>query len=197
MCAIVTVETQGISDNWSVADGDYDPISRGPLTHEQVTLALYHAAHLAEPVGDDPYPPHVQTDGPAGQVSFVGQQGSLFCPEADMALQHDVGADLAFGKVKVEQIAATQATIGSPPPPISQPRPGSSKAAAAAGVLGMVAGAALGGGIAGGADGARLAATGAVAGAASDVDGPVRVKRRFTWRTWIGLILGGGFCSWV
>lgn len=110
--------------------------------------------------------------------------------------------------VTAEELASASLVVGSPPPPIKiqdstlQARDTArpvverkrSKAERTAGVLGAVAGAAFGGGIAGGADAAREAAAGAVLGATTSSQGKhVRTRKRFTWRTWLGLLLGAGF----
>ena len=208
MNVMVTLETQGISDDWSRSNGDFETLSRGMLEHEQVFSALHHASLLPEPPGDDSCPPHVLIDGPAGSFSFVGQQGKLYCPEVERDLRADEAASLAFGMVTAEQLVSVTPKVGSPPPPINEQgatvREGGeappsvkrtrSKAERTASILGVVAGAALGGGVVGGADAAREAAAGAVLGAtASSKDGSVRIKKQFTWRTWIGLLLGTGF----
>ena len=80
MSVVVALDTQGISDDWTRSNGVYETIDRGKLNHEQVFSALHHASHLSEPDGDDPCPPHVLIEGPAVTFSFVGQQGSRYCP---------------------------------------------------------------------------------------------------------------------
>lgn len=215
MAKTVRVSTQGISDDWASSTGLFDPVDRGELNQEQVFAALWHASQLTEPAGEDICPPHVMIEGGAGNFSFVGQCGTLFCPEIDEQLRPDEGASLAFGMVREEDLkgssktSATRSSIGQAPPPVDrstvQPAHGteaehgddSQKARRIAGVLGTVAGAALGGGLAGGADAARETAAGAVLG----VEGkspetrttPKTTRRRFTWRTWLGLFLGGCF----
>jgi hypothetical protein len=212
MVQTVRVHTQGITDDWSQAHGDHDTVDRGLLTHEQVFSALHHASRLSVPEGDDVCPPHILIAGEAGDFSFVGEHGKLFCPEIGTELRPDEGASLAFGMVQADDLkpASTprpaRPAIGQPPPPVgrnevqetptvvkSAAGPETSKAQRVAGVLGVVAGAAVGGGMAGGADVAREAATGAVLGSGSAMAPAQKPKRRFTWRTWLGLFLGGCF----
>jgi hypothetical protein len=107
MATIIEVETQGISDDWSKADGDHATKPRGELGHEQVLSAMLHLAPLDTPAGDDPCPPHVITRGPAGDFGFIGQGGSIFCPETDAELTAQAACDTAFGKRAV-----------APPPPM-------------------------------------------------------------------------------
>ena len=107
MATTIEVETQGISDDWSTADGDHTTRSRGALGHKQVLSAMLHLAPLDTPAGDDACPPHVITRGAAGEFSFIGQGGAIFCPEIDAELTAQAACDTAFGKRAV-----------APPPPM-------------------------------------------------------------------------------
>lgn len=107
MSELVKVETQGISDDWSTANGDFDTKSRGMLSADQVLSAMLHLAPLDTPLSDDPCPPHVLTARLSGQLSFVGQGGTIFCLETDQELTPHQASDLALGK-----------TSAAPPPPM-------------------------------------------------------------------------------
>ncbi|GEM_PF-3289067 len=98
MATTIEVETQGISDDWSTADGDHVTKSRGELGREQVLSAMLHLAPLDTPAGNDACPPHVITRGPTGDFSFIGQGGAIFCPETDAELTAQAACDTVFGK---------------------------------------------------------------------------------------------------
>jgi len=107
MAVTIEVETQGISDDWTRADGDFETKSRGLLEAEQVLSALLHLAPLDIPAGDDPCPPQIVTRGHAASFSFIGQGGSIFCPDTDTELTAKQACDMAFGKKAM-----------APPPPM-------------------------------------------------------------------------------
>jgi len=98
MTATINLETQGISDDWSAANGEFDTRSRGMLKEDQVLSAMLHLAPLDTPDTDDPCPPHILTDGKAGSFSFVGQGGTIYCADVDRELTPRQAADLALGK---------------------------------------------------------------------------------------------------
>lgn len=112
MSTTIELETQGISDDWTTADGDYTPRSRGTVDERQLLSAMLHLVPLDMPAGEDPCPPHVITRGPAGDFSFIGQGGSIFCPDTDSELTAQAACDRAFGK----QTTGRQAV--APPPPM-------------------------------------------------------------------------------
>jgi hypothetical protein len=104
---MIEVETQGISDNWAQAGGDFATKSRGMLKPDQLLSSFLHLAPLDTPEGDDPCPPHIITRGDAGDFSFIGQGGTIYCPETDTNLTAQAACDVAFGKQRV-----------APPPPM-------------------------------------------------------------------------------
>jgi hypothetical protein len=120
MSLMIEVDTQGISDDWAQADGDFATKSRGMLKSDQLLSALLHLAPLDTPEGDDPCPPHIITRGGAGDFSFIGQGGTIFCPETDTDLTAQAACDVAFGKQHV-----------APPPPMP-PKKTPTKVSAAA-----------------------------------------------------------------
>ncbi len=118
----ITVETQGISDDWASANDDFEMKSRGLLQADQVLSAMLHLASLDTPDSKDPCAPHIMTGGKAGSFSFVGQGGTIFCPDTDQEITPRQALDLAFGKARV-----------APPPPM--PPKARATAAAQAAVL--------------------------------------------------------------
>lgn len=207
----VNVHTQGVADDWTFADGDFETKFRGALSHDQVLSALIHLEPLELPDGAE-CPPHVLIDSADGTVlSFVGQGGAIECLEAGVDVSPEEGVALAFGEMGIEDLAEEPSAPAPPPPPVQgrrAPARGSAQKAAqprnsrgmkAAGLLGAVAGAAMGGGFAGGAEGASMAATGAAAGAASSQGGPAGqgapagYRRKNTWRTYGAYILASFF----
>jgi hypothetical protein len=119
MDRMIDVETQGISDDWISATGDFNVKSRGLLKRDQILSAMLHLSQLDTPDGDDPCPPQIMTHGPAGSLSFIGQGGTIYCPESDCELNARQACDAALGKKAV-----------APPPPMPTPvRPASSAVA--------------------------------------------------------------------
>jgi len=109
----IQVDTQGISDDWTTANGVFDPVSRGDLDMDQVLSAMQCLAPLDTPDTDDPCPPHVQTKGPAGNFSFVGQGGTIYCTDVDQFMTPRQAAKVAFGA----------RSVAPPPPPKPHIRP--------------------------------------------------------------------------
>ncbi len=107
MGASLKVETQGISDDWSRANGDYTVKQRGDLGEDRLRSAMLHLAPLDTPAGNDPCPPQIVTRGPAGAFSFIGQGGTIYCPETDSEMSAEQASEVAFGR------AGT-----APPPPL-------------------------------------------------------------------------------
>jgi len=103
----IEVETQGISDDWQHADGDFAVKPRGMLKSDQLKSAMLHLAPLDTPDGDDVCPPQVMTRGPAGSFGFIGQGGSIFCPDTDAELTASQALGMAFGTAPL-----------APPPPM-------------------------------------------------------------------------------
>lgn len=107
MAISISLMTQGISDNWSEATGDFDTKSRGMLEKDQVLSAMLHLAPLDTPQSEDPCPPHILTEGKAGSFSFTGQGGSIYCIDADQEMTPHQATDVAFGRL-----------AAAPPPPM-------------------------------------------------------------------------------
>ena len=117
----INVDTQGISDDWKKANGDYDTRSRGALDADQVLSAMLHLQPLDTPDGEDKCPPHVLTEGSAGQFSFVGQGGGIvYCIDIEQELSAIDAANLALGRITMKPPASTDDRIeitNTPPDP--------------------------------------------------------------------------------
>lgn len=112
MAITISVETQGISDDWSKANGDFDTKLRGMLEKDQVLSAMLHLASLDTPQSEDPCPPHILAEGKAGSFGFTGQGGTIYCVDTDQEMTPHQATDMAFGALAV-----------APPPPMpSKPK---------------------------------------------------------------------------
>jgi len=107
MADLISIETQGVSDDWAKADGSFETKLRGSLDRERVLSSMVHVAALATPDGDDICPPGIIARSRVGAFSFYGQGGALFSSEADQDLSAAQAVDMAFGNVK-----------HAPPPPM-------------------------------------------------------------------------------
>jgi hypothetical protein len=196
MTETVKLSTQGISDDWMSANGDFDTKFRGALKRDGVLSALVHLSPLELPEGAE-CPPHVLIETDEGPITFIGQGGAIECLDAKVDVEAEQGVALAFGEITMVSLAEAAAKdepatappppAMAPPPPVAKskpvkrpkdarpvkPRPTASaaprqhsKAFKVAGVLGAVLGAAMGGGMVGGTDSAAVAATGIAPGAA-------------------------------
>ncbi len=110
MTATIAIETQGISDDWLTATGDFEVRARGLLGPDQLLGAMRQLALLDTPDTPDPCAPYIATSGPAGDFGFVGQGGSIFCLDTEQELSPRQAADLATGQA-----------IAAPPPPAQTP----------------------------------------------------------------------------
>jgi len=97
MAITISVETQGISKDWSTTTGNFEPISRGTLDQAELFQAMTRLALLDTPDTEDPCPPHLQTTGKPGDFSFVGQGGLIFCPGINREVTARQATDMAFG----------------------------------------------------------------------------------------------------
>jgi len=98
MVSEIEVETQGVSDDWTRANGDFDVKARGLLNARQMLSAMLHLSQLDTPEGDDACAPQLITRAHQGAFSFIGQGGTIFCPETDSELTAPQATDMAFGK---------------------------------------------------------------------------------------------------
>ncbi len=119
MTDTVRLSTQGISDDWASADGNFDTRFRGMLNRDQVMSALFHLSPLELPEGME-CPPYVIVEGTNGTVSFIGQGGAVECVEAETDVTPEQGAALAFGEISIQSLAEV---IAPPPPPMAPPPP--------------------------------------------------------------------------
>ena len=109
---IVSVETQGISADWSHAHGVYEPIDRGRLDHGGLLEALRRAQPLSVPDEhrmDDYCPPGLVTDGDAGSFGFMFDGGAIFCEQAECEVSPAEAADMATGRASAAAVAARHA----------------------------------------------------------------------------------------
>jgi len=119
MTATVKLSTQGISDDWTSANGAIDTMFRGALTRNEVMSALYHLSPLELPEGAE-CPPYVIVEGVDGSITFIGQGGAVECIEANADVTPDQGAALAFGEISIQSLTVASAP---PPPPMAAPPP--------------------------------------------------------------------------
>ncbi|MGB0696558.1 MAG: hypothetical protein ACPGOY_12990 [Rhodospirillaceae bacterium] len=100
----VSVQTQGLSLDLLTATGDFDPIDRGDLDLGMVAQLLSSASVLQTPQGDDVCPPMVLIAGPFGSFSFQGDAGTLYCEQAEQAVDAMTGAKLALGQISIASL---------------------------------------------------------------------------------------------
>ncbi|MQX35998.1 hypothetical protein [Roseospira navarrensis] len=108
----VKVETQGISADWTRADGSYDAVHRGLMDHAGL-VGLFQRIHALEVPEEDRFndfcPPHVMASGPAGSVSFVMDGGAIFCDETECEVTPAEAAALATGRESITDVARRHA----------------------------------------------------------------------------------------
>ncbi len=212
----VKTRTQGISDDWLSADGDYTTKLRGDLDETQIESALKYLAVLDTPDGDDLCAPHVLVESPSGQIGFIGQGDSVFCLESETEVSPQAGAAFAVGRIGLADLAEPD-VITAPPPPATAPPPPSRRAkpkarksgqqpakpdprdakpSRVAGILGTAVGTALSGGVASGVE-AGIGEAFSRDDASDKTGQPERavgrVRKRLTWRQYVSFLFGGGF----
>ncbi len=104
----VSLRTQGISADWSRADGSEAVVDRGCLDRADLIALLEQARFLEAPTApsDDPvWSPHVMTQGASGRFGFVMEGGTIYCHETICTVTPDEAADLATGRRTVGDVA--------------------------------------------------------------------------------------------
>ncbi len=203
----IKLHTQGVSDDWSVADGDRTSKLRGLLGEDQVLSALRHVAALDPPVGHDCVSPRAIVELADGPVSFTGRPGALFCDRAGADVTANDAAAYVFGHISLEDLKALSIAVAPPPPAgtAASTADGPAKPSRlykAAGVLGEIAGTAMSGGAMAGVETAGVAIAESVSGKRAPEhehgrERPAvgRVRRRFTWRQYVSFVLAGCFLA--
>ena len=106
----INVSTQGISQDWSRADGEYGELERGMMEPEEFADLLQKLMLLEEPdySGDaDLCPPGVYAESAASQVSFYFSEGKLYEVESQAELTPQEALALIAGQAESqEEIAA-------------------------------------------------------------------------------------------
>lgn len=108
----VSAETQGISADWSRADGVYDAMDRGRLDHGGLLEVLRKAQPLSVPDKhrmDDYCPPHLMTNSDAGAFNFMFDGGAIFCEQTECEVSPAEAADMATGRASAAAVAARHA----------------------------------------------------------------------------------------
>jgi len=78
-----SIETQGLSEDYSVATGSFDPIIRGEVSKSELFEILKTVSRLITPTGDDNCPPTVNTDFGSDYFScFYGDEDCIRCPDS-------------------------------------------------------------------------------------------------------------------
>jgi hypothetical protein len=101
MNGALQVSTQGISQDWSQANGDYDTIERGTIDAQELEGLLQRVQALQEldySGDDDLCPPGVYIEGPAGQVALYMSEGKLYETESNVEVTPHEAVALAIGQ---------------------------------------------------------------------------------------------------
>lgn len=99
------VSTQGVSVDLSQANGDFTSIDRGSMDQNQLMELLKEVQSLPDPdydSGEDLCPPSVYVEGPAGQVDFYLNTGSLYEVETNAEVTPLDAVMMAAGHKTVE-----------------------------------------------------------------------------------------------
>lgn len=78
------IETQGISEDYSRATGDFDSISRGFIADEDLIQILQKVSQLSTPEGDELCPPSINVKLKQDDFwsNFFGDNGVLRCTDS-------------------------------------------------------------------------------------------------------------------
>lgn len=77
---MIKIETQGISEDYREATGDFEPIDRGEVSPENLKTLLEKVAVLEIPSGEEDSPPSLNAMLP--DACFVGDSGVIRCPDS-------------------------------------------------------------------------------------------------------------------
>lgn len=103
----IRVETQGISEDWTSANGDYDGIDRGTLTPEALTEVTTKLLASEDPdyENGDFCPPNVMVSGPSAGVSFSMNEHKLYFQAEEQETEF-------YANIEVTPEEATRIVIG-------------------------------------------------------------------------------------
>jgi len=105
----LSVSTQGISQDLSLANGDYDSIERGSMSREQLVSFLQEIMKIAEPdydSGEDLCPPSVYIEQGDRSVGLFLNEGALCEIETTASVTPFEAVMIATGEKSIEAIDA-------------------------------------------------------------------------------------------
>ncbi len=106
---ILSVSTQGISSDLTLANGDYDSIERGSMSREQLVAFLQEISKIAEPdydSGEDICPPTIYIEQGGSGVGLILNEGALCEVETTVEVTPFEAVMLATGEKSIEAIDA-------------------------------------------------------------------------------------------
>lgn len=110
---MVRIHTQGISDDYESATGDFDSLDRGDVTSAQLKEILDKVSKLSAPEGDDVCEPNINVNVEGeGNLNFFGGSGVINCLESKQELMSPLEAhQIILGEVTVSEFDARHGYI--------------------------------------------------------------------------------------
>ena len=97
-------ETQGLSDDYKVATGSFDIISRGDLPEESLAEILQSVSKLSAPEGEDNCPPTILVNTNDTALTFYVELGMLNCLDSvHQKMTPDEALKIMTSKISIKE----------------------------------------------------------------------------------------------
>ena len=113
----LSVSTQGLSEDLTEANGQFDEVDRGTMTPEELTNLLTRVLSVQEPdysSGEDLCGPEVHVESSAGQYGFYLSEGRLHENENQCVVTPFEAVMLAMGQRSASATAGQQGPAAAP-----------------------------------------------------------------------------------
>ncbi len=104
---MLKIETQGLSEDYDVATGDYDLLDRGEILESYLIKLLHKISRLRAPEGENDCPPSINITLPGGEYCCFfgdGEEGIVRCLDSkEEAMTPEIVMQLVSGNLTLKE----------------------------------------------------------------------------------------------
>ncbi len=104
----IKIKTQGVSEDYETATGDFELLDRGEVTHSNLRDILDKLSRLSVPDGDDVCEPSINVDVEGeGNLNFYGDSGVIRCLDSQQeSMSSQEALQIILGEVTLAEFDA-------------------------------------------------------------------------------------------